>query len=796
MILHLFFCCLLLAGTALAQRPNFSVTGTVVDSVSGERLEYATIVLFKQADSSQVAGIASGDHGQFKLDSLRPGNYFARVSFLGYGLKTISDIVLSPQAVLRNLGKIRLTPDQIVADEVTVTGERLSVEYHVEKKVINVAKQNIAPTGTAADILANAPSVSVDIEGNVKLRGSSNFTVMIDGRPSILEANDALQQIPSGTIDKIEIITNPSARYSAEGTTGIINIIPLNRNAMTSGLVNARSSADERRGLDFTLTRPVGDVGVTLGGNAGVNRDPGESRSETRTTFDGITTTVNSDGSSTGVRDMYGARSEFDVPTSVSSNLVIGGRFGMHSYGRNASLDHSEMIGEIDEPLYTTTRNRFNRDMDHLHGFAAFKHRFPQDGHVWSLELNAGRRGGEEENRTEQFASNGEQVSGKVAFEDDPGGRIEAKSDYVRPFSMTRKLEAGASAQYASSKDDNRFNEWDSVTGEYAAQSQYDTDTRFQRTMGAGYLMFSDKLSIAEWQLGLRAENLDRTIEERNSNQEFSISRLDWYPTLHTAASLGGSKQITAGYARRVEHSRPWFLEPFITWQNAYSVRSGNPSLLPEFTDSYEAGYQTEVFGQFASVEGFYRVKNHHVEELRTVYAENVTLTTPTNVGRQFSLGTELRTDINVRKGWTLNLSGNLYQQRLKGEAAGFTFDESSLTWDAKVNNITALAKSTRIQLDANFNGPTVTSQGDTEPFFTINAAVRQEFLNRSLNVALQARDIFATAKRESTLSSPGFYSYDKLTQDAPVITLSISYMFNNFKKQNGARRDEGGEEF
>ncbi len=795
MFLRLLFCLALLATQALAQRPNFSITGTVTDSLTREPLEYATVMLHRAADSTQVTGIASDRHGGFQLDSLRPGDYFARVSFLGYDLKPITGIKLSRERQHVDLGNIALAPTGLVADEVNITGERLSVEYHVEKKVINVAKQNIAPTGTAADILAQAPSVSVDIEGNVKLRGSSNFTVMIDGRPSILEANDALQQIPSGTIDKIEIITNPSARFSAEGTAGIINIIPLNRSAMTSGLINARTTIDERRGLDFTFTRPVGKVGLTVGGNVGIGRDPGESRSETRTTFEGTTATVNTNGSSTGKRDNMGLRAEVDAPLSRRAGLVVGARFGTHNFGRDAALEHTEFSSVDPTALNSTTKSGFDRKMQHMHGFAAFKQRFPQEGRQWSAEVNIGHRGGEEENRTEQFDSADRLINGVIAQEDDPGGRIEVKTDYVHPFSQQRKIETGLSSQYSAAKDDNRSIEYDTTTVSYTSSGQYDTDTDFRRSLHAGYGMYADKLSSIEYQIGLRTEYLSRSIDENNSHQTFAIDRLDLFPSLHTAMSLGGAKQLTGGYTRRVEHSRPWYLEPFLTWDNAYSVRQGNPDLLPEFTDSYEFGYQTELFGQFTSAEAFYRVKHHHVEQLRTVYSENVTLTTPENVGRQFSLGTELRTDVTVRKGWSLNLSGNLYEQRLKGSAAGRSFDESSLTWDAKLNNITALAKSTRIQLDLNLNGPTVTSQGDTEPFVTANAAIRQEFWNRSLNIALQVRDIFASAKRESTSMSPGYYNYEYLKQDAPVVTLSVSYVFNNFKKQNG-RNEDGGDDF
>ncbi len=786
-----------LVSSAFGQRPNFSVHGLVVDSLSGEPLEYATVMLHNAADSSLLTGMATTAGGGFVLDSLRPGRFYARVSFLGYEVKTLPPFNLNRETTRVDLGRIPLAPSGLIADEVTVTGERMTVEYHVEKKVINVAKQQIVPTGTATDVLANSPGVSVDIEGNVKLRGSGNFTVMIDGRPSILDANDALQQIPAATIDRIEIITNPSARFSAEGTAGIINIIPLKRGTQhTAGQINLRSGVNEQRSLDFSLQQPVGRTSLTVGGDLGKDNSPGESRSETRTTFGDATTTLKSDGSSIRHWDRGGLRAELDVPLSSRNNLSLGGRFGTYEFGRDADLKHRQTDDLSETLLLTTSDNRSNREHRYVSGFANWKHRFPQDKHVLTMDLSISRRSGEEVSTNESFAQDGSIVHGLRTFEDGPGGRSELKLDYVRPLGNSRRFEAGTSVQSSGFRDNYAQSRFDTISAQYVDQSQQRNSTRFRRNLPAFYTMYADEGGPIEYQFGLRGEYLDRTIERVQTSEEFSISRFDLYPTAHSAYNFGGGKQAILSYTRRVQHSRPWDLEPFLSWEDAYSVRSGNPGLKPEFIDSYELGYQTSVLKQFVSVEGFYRVKHNNVERLRSVYAENVTLERPENVGRQFSLGTELRTDIQVQKGWNLTLSGSFYDQRVKGEANGISFDENDFSYDGKLSSITTILRSTRIQLDGQYRGPSVTSQGTAEASVTFNGAIRQDFLDRRLNVALQVRDIFATGKRESTSESPGLYSYNYSSTDAPVFTLSVGYSFNNFKKKQNGRGDETGEDF
>ncbi|MCB9365883.1 MAG: TonB-dependent receptor [Calditrichaeota bacterium] len=790
---------LLIALSAYAQRPNFSLQGSVVDSISGSPLEYATFILHSANDSTVLTGCAASGDGSFKLDSLRPGRFFAKVSFLGYETKTVSEFTINRETPSRDIGKILLAPTALNADEVTVTGERMAVEYHVEKKVINVAKQQIAPNGTATDVLANSPGVSVDIEGNVKLRGSGNFTVMIDGRPSILDANDALQQVPAASIDRIEIITNPSARFSAEGTSGIINIIPLKRGAQqASGMINLRSSIDERRSGDITLVRPVGSTTLTLSGDLGIDHNPGESRSETRTTFQDVTSSLKTEGSSSRNRDRGGVRAELDIPLGTQNNLVLGGRVGSHVFGGTSNLVHVESDDLSATELRSFSQNESNRDFKYFSVFSGWKHRFPEEQHTLSADLSVSRRNGEEETHNESFAQDGMKTYGLRSSEDGPGGRAEFKVDYVRPLPSEQKLESGLSIQTGGFEDNYTQSEYDTLSDVYVRQQQFSNSSKFRRTLPAGYLMYSNEGAAFEYQLGLRGEYLDRSIERVDIGTSFDITRFDLYPSLHTSYDFGSGKQALASYSRRVQHSRPWELEPFESWEDAYSVRSGNPDLKPEFTDSYEMGYQTSFLKQFVSVEGFYRVKHNNVERVQSVYAENVTLTRPENVGRQFSLGTELRTDLTLRKGWTATLSGSLFDQRVKGETATRSFDEHDFTYEGKLSGIFALARFTKLQLDGQYRGPEVTSQGTTEADVMFNAALRQDFMERRLNVSLAVRDIFASGKREFTNEAPGLYSYNYFSMDAPVFTLSLGYSFNNFKKKrdNGGRGDVSGEEF
>ena len=249
-----------------------------------------------------------------------------------------------------------------------------------------------------------------------------------------------------------------------------------------------------------------------------------------------------------------------------------------------------------------------------------------------------------------------------------------------------------------------------------------------------------------------------------------------------------------ASYTRRIKRPRGWYLEPFITWSDAYNVRRGNPDLEPEYIDSYELVYQRYLGRNLFSIESYYRITHNKVERVRSVYAENVLLHTIENVGKDYMFGAEFTVRLNQLDWWNLNLMGNLYDYRIEGTLYGRPFSRSSFNWTARVNNTFKIGKSTRVQLNGMYNSETVSSQGQRGEMYMANAALKQDFMNRKLSLTLMVRDIFSTGEHEYFSEGPGFYNRRLYTHDAPIVMLTLTYNFNNFKQERD--RDEESEDF
>ena len=777
-----------------------SLTGTVLDSLNRTPIEYATLMLFSNEDSSRITGVSTDRNGHFELSPVRPGSYFLRVSFLGYFPQTIEDIMFGRGSMQKDLGEILLVPTVLEGGEVTVVGEKIQMEYHLDKKVVNVEKMQSSVSGSAVDVLEQVPSVKVDIEGNVSLRGSENFTVLIDGRPSILDPSDALQQIPASTIESIEIITNPSAKYSPEGTAGILNIIlSKQRSQGISGMVNMNGGMNNKMGGDISLTRRMNGITVTLAADYDTHEFPGDSESLNRTTFDGVTSNYTSKGSRQHERTRYGLRGEFEWKLSQKNLFSLGGRFGGRSGGHDSDLYYEEWTGEEPHTTYFS-RNESERSGDFYSVFSYFRHKFASQGNELTANFQFRTRDFDEKSKNERFASDGSLVSGQDAKEYGPGQNIDIKLEYLREFHEDKKLETGYEGDINHSEDNNELSEYDSLQQVYVPQSDFERQTDYRRNVHALYAIYADDSHKLSYQIGIRGEYTDRSIELVETSEEFTIDRWDYFPSAHASYNVGEGRQLMASYSRRIHRARGWQLEPFETWRDAYNVRRGNPALEPEYIDSYEAGYLTGLLGASLSFETYYRFTRNRVEFIRSPYAENVTLMTFDNVGRDHSLGSEVQLDFQPWKLLETSLTGNFYDYRIEGDYDGRSFDEHEFSWDARLSNTFKFGKSLRWQLDAHYRSPQITSQGERKGFLMTNTSIRKEFLDNTLAFTLQVRDLFGEMKRESTSSGPGFYEYNRFEVDTPLVSLNVSYKFNNYKgksKRNGdSDLSEGEDEF
>lgn len=798
----------LLISTALfAQRPrngrsgfsNGEIIGKILDSETLAPIEYANIILHSQRDSSQITGTISDANGKFTLDGLRPGRYFLEIHFIGYEIETIGNVGIRPANPVFEVDDIILSAKTIANDAVDVVDERAAISYQIDKKVINVSKQYASAAGNAADVLKNVPSVSVDIEGNVSLRGSSSFTVLIDGRPTVLDSEDALQQIPASVIDNIEIVTNPSARYDAEGTSGIINII-MKKNKLqgSSGVVNLKGGYEDKHGGDILVSYRMGKLHAYAGADYNDRDHPGSKRAEQRTLFDEISSVSLSEGESLRGRSGSGLRGGLDLNITPKDVFSLGFRYGERTRDRGSNLNYDEWTGTgINRQSYISNNNTERSGTFFALNFN-YQHIFSKKSHNLTLRADFHDRNSDELSVNELLDMDNNITSGQRSSEVGPSNRLQFNLDYVQPLGKDGKLEAGYQARFGESNDRTGLFEYDLLSGNYLEQIQFRRNTEYLRNIQAMYGMFAGKSGRLGYQAGFRAEYTDRTTSILEDNQDFIINRWDYFPTTHFSYQLREDRQLMASYTRRIVRPRSWYLEPFITWTDAYNVRQGNPGLKPTYIDSYEAGYQMPIGSSLFSSELYYRVSHNRVERVRSVYDDNVTLTAPANVGTDYALGAELMLNSDLSKWWNINLMGNLYNYKVEGVLNERSFAEENFSWNMRLNQTLKFGSTSSVQVNSRYFSNIVTAQGEMEGFFLFDLGLKQTLINKVLTATLQVEDLFGTAKHEFIYSGQDFYIYDYSNRQSPIVMLTLNYNFNNYKNERGrnGRNGDDGDDF
>lgn len=790
--------------------PKGKIKGAVINSSTNEPLEYATVALYSAKDNKLISGTITDYQGQFKLEWPEAGEYYLQIKFIGLSDETTEVFSIGSDHSNINLGNIFLEPASAELSEVEIVENVAPIEYKIDKKVINVDKQITAEAGTAVDVLETVPSVQVDIDGNVTLRGSSGFTVLIDGKPTILDPSDALRQIPSSSIQNIEIITNPSVKYNPDGATGIINIITKKHHIDgLSGIVNASLGMYNQYGGDFQLNYRLRKFNFMLGANYNNRTRPGSISSERETSEGDSIFYVNSNGDTE--REMFSnsIKAGFEYNPSKNDFVSLAGRVGGWDMSSNSTLLYNDWSSLNPNLLSYNSYDETTRGGSYYSVDGYYQHNFTkkvkeQGGekqkqektksssilHSLKFELNFRYRNMNEESTNQISTLTDTLLGGKKNVEKGPMNSLEAKIDYTLPIGKLDKFETGIQFRKATSNDTTELYVFNSQTGEIEFIPDFSNTTVYSRNIFAAYALYAGMVGKFGYQAGLRTEYTNRLIE-MTGEDEFLLNRWDYFPTLHLSYKLPLKQQLMASYARRINRPRGWQLEPFITWQDAYNVRQGNPDLKPEYIDSYDMGYLKRFKNNFFSLEAYYRVTHNKVERVSSVYTDIVMLHTYENVGQDYSLGLEGMLSLNVIKWWSIEISGTFYNYKLEGTLYDEPFSRTSTNWNSRFNNTFTLWKTAKLQLNSRYNSETVTAQGTSSGYYSLDGAFKLTFLDRSLSVNLQARDLLSTTKREKISEGPGFNSYYISQPKSPMAVLTISYRFNNFK-QNKRISGEG----
>ena len=780
-----------------AGRLMTSVSGRVFDSKTGSAVQYANVMLHQEVTGESVTGTITNEEGRFQITPVRPGQYYVTVKFMGYEELRVDSVIVTMALPNPNLGDLEIHPAALEGEAVEVVRERTSIEYKIDKKVINVGQDLTSSSGSAVEVLENVPSVTVDIDGNVELRGSSNFTVLIDNRPSILEANDALQTIPASTIENIEIITNPSAAYDPDGVSGIINIITKkNRLEGISGIANLRAGQLGQLGGDFLVNYRNDKYTVYLSAAYGNRVHQGQDSTWSQTTISDTTNHLNSFGDRQFSGHYFRLRSGLDYHFTdkdvLGLQLSYGSRGFVHD-GDNAYEEYNVYPDSMTVPVLSTTESESERGGVFYDMRMNYEHQFTSPQHRLQARLDYGIRDNDEESKTEQFNTENQLISGTRTLEAGPVNRGRFELDYEQPFMNEGELEAGYHLRFGHSEDESSLETWDSTDSIYVVAPLYDHSTSYTRFIHSLFLTASTNLGKWGVQGGLRGEYTFREIELIDGDETYTIDRPDLFPSLHLSYNLSELDKLMASYSRRIDRPRGWFLEPFETWMDAYNVRVGNPDLQPEFIHSFEMGY-LHYFGKrnMFSAELYGRQTENLVERIQSVYDENIILHTFDNVGNSLSLGTELALRIAPVKWWNLNLMGNIYHYEINDTPAELGGNVESDNWNLRFNNDFTLNKLVRLQLNTMYNSPSVTAQGERDAMVFVNAGARLNLIENKLSASINVRDLLDTGDHESITEGQNFYRRSVSDRLAPLVSVSLRYNFNNYRDRNADQNGNG----
>jgi hypothetical protein len=480
------------------------ITGIVLDETSGSLMEFANIAVYSKADSALVSGGITNENGHFEITGVDYGEYYLEANFIGFGKASVQDIAITSEEPVVDLGRIELRPSTVELGGVDVVADKAQVEFKLDKKVVNVSQVISAVGGTAVDVLENTPSVQVDIEGNVSVRGSSNFTVLIDGRPSVLSGSEALRQIPASALETIEIITNPSAKYEPDGMAGIINLVT-KKNSMNglSGIVNASVGTGDKYRGDFMLNYRTEKFNFLLGADWRDETRYG-SMSSSREIFSNDTTSfLLMDGSRNSNRSGNNLKAGIEWFTSDNTTLSLSGETGKsisRRYGdgetRNYTEPESENIFSVTEENSERTSNFYSFNFN-------FQHKFNNEGHkIEGMAFYSGEESDDLEEESEilansQFQKTDQFIERVSALETEEETEFRLKVDYTYPFSETGRLEAGLLSRIDAEVEGLDFKVFDEETGNWIVNEDYSNITDFRRDIHAVYSTYSNALAIS-----------------------------------------------------------------------------------------------------------------------------------------------------------------------------------------------------------------------------------------------------------------------------------------------------------
>ena len=802
-----------LSNTLFAQRPNnaprvakIKITGNVNDSETSQPLEYATISLVNERFPDRIQGGITDAKGNFDIE-IFPGKYNVTIEYIGFEKITLENKEIRETT---SLGNFALTINSESLEEVELIGERTEVEIRLDKRVYNVGRDITVRGGSVTDVMDNIPAVSVDVEGNISLRGNDNVRILINGKPSGLvglSGPAALRQLPAESIEKVEVVTSPSARYEASGTAGILNII---------------LKKDELIGFNATFIANAG-IPENLGGTATLNWRTKKLNIFSTTTYrdqkslgggifnseyfngDLPSTFANETRDYDRVRKNYfinlGAEYYFNDKTSLTISGFV--RDSNNTSDASTEIDDLNANGDI---LKTVSRLQEEAEEDNSSQLTAnFTKKFNDDGHELVAEI--------------QLQKSAEDEFADITNSDSPSetaGTLESQTrnlfqlDYVWPIDKNTQFEFGYRGDFSSQENDYEIAIF--KNGEFVRDTDLSNVLLFEQNINALYTQFGKKINKFSYLVGLRMENTNIVIDQKTTNDFKEKKYTNFFPTLNLSYEFSEEENITLGFSRRIRRPRSWSLNPFPSRSSVTFFRQGNPDLDPSYSSTFDFGYlkrwekftfngsayyqkATQVITRITEATGeVVRVSEDPLIEIPSLRATSINLAENNRIGTEFTL-----TYAPSRK---FRLSGNfnIFNSETIGNYNNQVFDAEIVSWFARINGNVTLPKGWTAQLRGFYRGPNATAQNRSKGFFVLSGAINKDVLKKKGTLSFNASDLLNSRRFRNTTTTERFINYFEFQWRRPSYVMTFTYKINERKndrrRRNQSYGDGDGDEF
>lgn len=781
-------------------RPNFKVSGIVLEKETNQPLEYATLVF--TPEKGQVTGGITDDKGNFNIE-VPAGNYTITVEFISFKTKNLGKKLINQNT---NLGTILLESDAQTLQEVEIIAEKSTVEVKLDKKIYNVGQDMTLKGGNATDVLNNVPSVAVDVEGNVSLRGNESVRILIDGKPSGLvglSSTDALRQLPADAIQKVEVITSPSSRYDAEGTAGIINIV-LRKGKVTgfNASFSLTTGIPANHGLSTNLNYRAKKF--NLFSNIGYNY-------RKSTGFNNYFNFVDSESNKL---------SEEEIETERMRN-GFNGNVGLEYYlSEKASVTGSVLYrdsnGDNDatsvQNVYGTTPSLIerwenqNEDSKVMEYALNYTQKFNKDDHKWTIDIKFQDTDENQDSKLNQSLNNASTLPKELNWNNNTQNDWLFKTDYVLPLGEKQQFETGFQANLKDNSTDYVVNEYDEDLEQFVLNTDVSNLLKTKQNIYAAYVQYGTKFKKLSALFGLRLEQTDLDVDgqetEAYPNIDFTKNYTNLFPSLNFTYELSENQNITTGFNRRIRRPHSHQLNPFESRTSETNVFQGNPDLDPVISSTFDIGYykKWEKFSLNTSV--YFQHSNNAIQMVRVNTGEIINgiekvKATPINLSKEDRIGTELALTYSPIKMIQLSNSFNFYNYKTEGVYNEVDYGSDNYSWNNRFAARMKMSKKSDFQFTFMYEGPYESSKVRREASYSANAAYSIDVLKDNGTISFNVSDIFNTRYREAYTYYDNFDSHAKMQWQPRQFNLNFTYRFNQKKKQTRPQQENngGGEE-